>query len=342
LTNRLLRFSTILSILTLALAACNLPVATDCARPEIFCVGLVTAFGKVDDHGLNQSAWEAVQQALDEGLIHKSDFIETIDARDRAKNIRTFLENDYDLIVTVGVSMDEDTRLAADDWPDRLFIGVDQPAEESRPNLAALTFPEDQGGFLAGALAAFVTRTGKVAALCELEEIPSMWRACEGFRAGVRLVNPELKPRIVYRLDNRPSDLLFNDTAWGRDQALFVLRSGVDVLYAAGGESGRAALETATEKEILVIGADEDMYYQVDHTDFVLTSVVKLAAPKVHELIRLAVEGKFPGGEVKGEYAYSPFRELERLVPSSVREALESLRRSLADGSLPTGVAPEP
>ncbi|NCT22375.1 BMP family ABC transporter substrate-binding protein, partial [bacterium] len=53
----------------------------------MFCVGLVTGFGKVDDHGLNQSAWEGVQQALADGLIDQADFIETIDARDHGKNI---------------------------------------------------------------------------------------------------------------------------------------------------------------------------------------------------------------------------------------------------------------
>ena len=170
-SQRFLKFLSALSVLAFLLAACNLPSA-DCARPEVFCVGLVTAYGKVDDHGLNQSAWEGVQQALSEGLIDRADFIETIDARDRAKNIHTFLDDGYDLIVTVGISMDEDTRLAADEWPDRRFIGVDQPQEEPRPNLAGLVFPEDQGGFLAGALAALTTQTGKVAALCEVESHP--------------------------------------------------------------------------------------------------------------------------------------------------------------------------
>ena len=168
--------SPLIAFLIFSLAACSLPSKTDCARPGTFCVGLVTAFGGVDDHGLNQSAWEGVAQALNEGLIARADFIETVDARDRAKNIRVFLENDYDLIVTAGLALEEDTRLAADEWAGALFIGVDQPPGDRLPNLATVSFPEDQGGFLAGALAALATQTGKVAALCEQESIPSMWR----------------------------------------------------------------------------------------------------------------------------------------------------------------------
>lgn len=336
-----MKFLRVVILFSLILAACNLPIATDCARPEVLCVGLVTAFGKVDDHGLNQSAWEGIQQALDEGLIHKADFIETIDARDRTKNIRTFLEADYDLIVTVGISMDEDTRLAADEWPGAAFIGVDQPAGESRPNLATITFPEDQGGFLAGALAAFVTKTGKVAALCEVESLPSMWRYCEGFRVGVRYANRDLRARVLYKDESAVGEL-FKDPKWGEEQALFMLDGGVDILFAAGGETARAALETAAARRVYVIGAEEDMYYQLENADFVLTSAVKQAGAGVYALIRLFVEGQFPAGERRGTYALGPYHSLERQVPPTVRERLEQIRIGLAGGSIQTGVPLEP
>ncbi len=331
-----------MATLVALLAACNLPIASDCARPETFCVGLVTAFGKVDDHGLNQSAWEGVGQVLDEGLIDKADFIETMDARDRAKNIQTFLLADYDLIVTVGISLDEDTRLAADEWPGAAFIGVDQPPSESRPNLATITFPEDQGGFLAGALAALTTNTGKVAALCEVESLPSMWRYCEGFSVGVSYAEPDMRARVLYKSEGGTAEL-FNDPAWGVEQALFMLDGGVDILFAAGGETARAALETAAARGVYVIGADEDMFYQLENADFVLSSAVKQAGTGVYALIRrIAVEGQFPAGETRGEYALGAWHSLERQVPPTVRARLEQIRIGLADGAIQTGVPLEP
>lgn len=339
-SQRFLNFLSALSVLAFLLAACNQP-ARDCARPEVFCVGLVTTYGKVDDHGLNQSAWEGVQQALNEGLIDKANFIETVDARDRVKNMRVFLNDGYDLIVAVGISMDEDTRLAADEWPDRHFIGVDQPQEESRPNLAGLVFPEDQGGFLAGVLAALTSQTGKVAALCEVESLPSMWRYCEGFHVGVSYAEPDLRARVLYKSEGGTAEL-FNDPAWGVEQALFMLNGGVDILFAAGGETARAALETAAARGVYVIGADEDMFYQLENADFVLSSAVKQAGPGVYALIRLAAEGQFPAGERRGEYALGPYHSLERQVPPTVRERLEQIRINLANGSIQTGVPAEP
>ncbi len=337
---RFFRFTTIISVLAFILAACGLP-SDDCARPEVFCVGLVTAYGNVDDHGLNQSAWEGIQRAQTEGLIDRADFIETADARDRAKNIATFADAGYDLIVTVGFAMGDETRLAANEWPEARFIGVDQPQEESLPNLAGLVFPEDEGGFLAGALAAQVTETNKIAALCEVESIPTMWRTCEGFRAGVRYISADLRPRVIYHPDHNPDDW-FNDPIWGEQQVRSIADGGVDVLFAAGGETGRSALQAAASMGIYVIGADEDMYYQIEASDFVLRSAVKQAGTGVYELIRLAVAGQFPAGEFVGEYALGPAHNLERLIPPTVQERLEALRRGLADGSIQTGVPAEP
>jgi basic membrane protein A len=336
---KFVKFSSILSILSILLAACNLST-TDCARPEVFCVGLVTDYGKVDDHGLNQSAWEGVQQALAERLIDRADFIETIDARDRAKNIQIFLNDGYDLIVTAGFSMGDETNIAADEWTDHLFIGVDQPQIETHQNLAGLFFPEDQGGFLAGALAALTTRTGKVAALCELESIPSMWRYCEGFQVGVHYIDPGMRARVLYKSESATSEL-FNDPAWGKEQALFMLEGGVDILFAAGGETARGALETAASRGVYVIGADEDVYYQLENMDWVLSSTIKHAALGVYTLIQLAVDGQFSAGETRGEYILGPYHNLERQVPTTIRERLEQIRIGLADGSIQTGVPAE-
>ena len=328
-------------MICLLLSACSLP-SSDCARADVFCVGLVTAHGRVDDHGLNQSAWEGVQQAVSEGIVDRADFIETTDSRDRAKNIATFANAGYDLIVTVGYAIGDDTRLAADEWADIRFLGVDQPqAESPLPNLAGVIFPEDQGGFLAGALAASATQTGRVAALCEVETIPEMWRACEGFRAGVQYISPDVLARVVYHPDHNP-DEWFNDPAWGKEQALINARIGVDVLYAAGGNTALGALDTAAANHMYVIGADEDMYYQVKEADWVANSVLKDAHSIVYILVAAASQGQFAGGEFGGEYVLAGYHSLPRLIPPSVQARLEQIRIGLANGSIQTGVPREP
>lgn len=337
---KITRFLGILLIPSLLLTACR-ATARDCMRQEVFCVGLVTDYGRVDDHGLNQSAWEGIQLALSEGMIDQANFIETIDARDRVKNIHTFLEDDYDLVVTTGYSMGEATRQTAEEWTEKLFIGVDQPQAESLPNLSTLVFPEDQGGFLAGALAALTTNTGKVAALCDVRSIPSMWRYCEGFRVGARSIDPDMRARVIYRSDDDP-DELFNDPAWGSEQALTVVKDGVDVLFAAGGNTAIGALESAASRGTYILGADEDVFYQLENADWVLSSATKNARAGVYTLIRKSVENQFPAGEMQGEYDLGPYHNLERQVPVTVQETMIQIRSGLANGSIKTGVPAEP
>jgi basic membrane protein A len=82
--------------------------APDCTKEDVFCVGLVTDVGKIDDKSFNQSAWEGVQKAVDE-LGAYAQYIETTDAKDYDKNIATFADAGYDVIVTAGPGDDQTT-----------------------------------------------------------------------------------------------------------------------------------------------------------------------------------------------------------------------------------------
>ncbi len=326
----LLRVFSALLVVTF-LAACSLP-SQNCARPEFFCVGLVTDFGSVNEPGFNQSAWMAVEQAKADGLVDQIAFIETIDVRDRSKNVTTLAEAGYDLIITVGYSMRKATKEAAAEFMSVHFIGVDQPQDNKRDNLTGLVFPEDQGGFLAGALAASVTATGRVAAVCDSQAVAEMWEYCEGFREGAYYINPDLRIFVVYHNDNSPSGL-FNDPDWGAETARSLVEDGVDVLFAAGGETGRGALQAAAERGVYVIGADADMYYQLDGAEEqVLSSAMKDVTGGLYALIRFAAHGELAGGEFDGAFSLAPYHALETAVSPEVRARLEEIRIGLAHG----------
>ena len=116
------------------LPACA-PAAADCKSADVFCVGVVTDVGKIDDKSFNQSAWEGVKQA-EKDLGAKVQYIETTDAKDYDKNIATFADAGYDVIVTVGFALGEATAKAAAAYPNTKFIGVDQfqdTSTEPRP-----------------------------------------------------------------------------------------------------------------------------------------------------------------------------------------------------------------
>ena len=185
-----------LAILFLFSSCLPRSAAPKCATPEDFCVGLVTQVGKIDDNSLNQLAWEGAKKAeLKLGAYVQ--YIETVDSRDYEKNIATFANASYDVIITVGYAQRQPSINAAIRYPQINFIGVDQPLglDKSLPqNLAGLSFSEDQMGFLAGALAAQMTKTHKVGAVCGPDSFSPAWRYCEGFRAGVTYINTPPTP----------------------------------------------------------------------------------------------------------------------------------------------------
>ncbi|MGZ6346444.1 MAG: BMP family ABC transporter substrate-binding protein [Anaerolineales bacterium] len=329
------RFSLLILFFALTLSACT-PRPQDCAKADVFCVGLVTASGTIHED-INQEAWLGLKDAKSEGFADRIDYIETIDSRDIAKNIAVFSNQGYDIIVTAGFSMGDDTVVAAQQYPHSKFIGVEQIQTTKLPNLVELVFHEDQAGFLAGALAALISQTDRVGAVCESKFVDSIRRTCDGFQAGVRYADSKTAANVVYR--DGPIEGLFNDPQWGSATALQLVNDGADVILAAGGETANAALETAGGQGIPVIGSETDVYAGLaDLRPMVVTSAVDDIRSGVRELTRLARAGQFPPGEFFGQIGLAPFHDWDRQVPENVKEQLTSIQQGLRDGSIHSGV----
>jgi basic membrane protein A and related proteins len=331
----------VLMVASLLLGAC----APKAAPAETkFRVGLVTDVGKVDDKSFNQSAWEGVQKAAAE-LNAEAQYVETGDSKDYAKNIATFADEGYNVIVTVGFGLGEATIEAAKKYPKIMFIGVDQFQTDTLANLTGLNFPEDNAGFLVGALAASISKSGKLGAVCGTDAVPPVWRFGEGYRNGAAYINPDVEVTVVYHSDVG-FDKTFSDPEWGKTTAVSMIDKGVDVVFGAGGKTGNGALLAAAEKStpekpVYAIGVDSDQYYTVPEAQKVLvSSAFKLITPGVSDLIKLASEGKFPGGNYFGDAGYAPFHDLESAVPAEVKAKLDEIAKGLKDGSIKTNVAP--
>lgn len=339
-SKKLYTFLAVLVMVSMLLSACQQgEKKPDCSKPDVFCVGLVTDVGKIDDKSFNQSTWEGVKQAEKElGAIVQ--YIETTDSKDYDKNIATFADEKYDVIVTVGFALGEATIAAAKKYPDVKFIGVDQFQSEVTPNVAGLIFPEDNAGFLVGALAAMMTKTKKIGAVCGTDAVPPVWRFGEGYRAGAAYIDKTVEVNVVYHSDVG-FDKTFTDPEWGKTTAISMIDKGVDVIFGAGGKTGNGALLGAAEKGVYAIGVDTDQYYTVPEAQKVLlSSAMKLLTPGTFELIKLAKEGKFPSGNYVGKAGYAPYHDLDSQVPADVKAKMQEIEKGLNDGTIKTGVPP--
>jgi basic membrane protein A and related proteins len=311
----------------------------DCADEDVFCVGLVTDVGEIDDKSFNQSAWEGVQRAEAE-LDAQVEFIETQDAKDYATNIALFANDGYDVIVTVGFALGEATLTAAAEYPDVQFIGVDQfqPAEVA--NVTGLLFNEDRAGFLAGALAAQLSESGTIAQVLGTDLIPPVVAFGTGYENGAKHINPDIEVLTTYHPGGL--DVAFTDPEWGATTAAQAIEQGADVVFGAGGKTGNGALiEVAGHEGLYCIGVDSDQWETVPEAHpCLVSSALKLITPGVFDLIELANNGEFPGGNFFGEVGLAPFHDFDADIPQEVKDTMAEIDAALKDGSLETGYNP--
>jgi basic membrane protein A len=339
-----------LLISAMILPACA-PAAPNCADAETFCVGLVTDVGKINDKSFNQSAWEGVQRAKAE-LGATVQYIETADAKDYDKNIGTFGEAGYDVIVTVGFALGEATVANAAKYPDIKFIGVDQfqawqfddDASNDVANVAGLGFPEDQGGFLVGALAAMMSKSHKIGAVCGTDVVPPVWRLGEGYKAGAAYADQNMGSTtevfVVYHSDVG-FDKTFTDPEWGAQTAKSMMDQGADAIFGCGGITGNGAITAAAQAGAYAIGVDSDQYLTLpEAAPRMLSSALKLIVPGVFEQIKAVKDGAFVAGNVTGKAGYAPYHDLDSEVPAEVKAEMEKINAGLLDGSIKTNVPP--
>ena len=315
---------------------------SNCADEAVFCIGLVTDTGKVDDKSFNQSAHEGALAAAEQTKgFYK--YIETQDAKDYAANMAQFTNKKYDAIVTVGFLMTDATLEAAKANPGTRFIGVDQgydPAAVSGKNVTGLIFPEDQAGYGAGYLAGLMTKTNKLGQVLGLE-IPPVQKFAKGYEAGAKAANPAVQVTGVY---HPAGDNAFNDPTWGAAEAKKQLDQGADFIFGAGGNTGNGALQevakaTGAGDTIFCIGVDTDQFFTVPEAQpCLITSAMKLITEGVTETLVTAKDGDFAENQTLGKAGLAPFHDFESVIPADVKAKVDEVVKQMEAGTLQTGV----
>lgn len=276
-------------------------------------VGVVTDVGQLEDKSFNQSSNEGAKEAAAQlGGTH--DVIVTKEISDYAANIQAFLDQDFDVIVTIGFLIGSDTAIAAKANPDVKFVGVDQficvdangdpdptfacPGDAATllPNYQGVLFAEQQPGYLAGIVAASISQSGTVGAVGGTN-VPAVVRYWRGYENGAKSINPDIT--VLYQETDPNPAVGFNDPARGKAIAQQFIGQGADVLFQIAGLTGAGVLEAACNANIWGIGVDVD---QVETLPALSKCIVTSAEKKLKSSVSTAVlsvgSGSFKGGNV--------------------------------------------
>jgi basic membrane protein A len=309
---------------------------------KTFKVGLVTDVGKLSDKSFNATSWKGVQDAQnDSSLCVQGRAIESNQPTDYQKNMQTFADQHYDMVIAVGFLMGDDTMAAAKANPNVKFAIVDFAYNKPPANLTGLVFKEDQAGFLAGALAGLQTKSNTIGGVFGLK-IPPVQRYVDGYVNGIKQTNPNAKVLTVYQ---PPGPKAFNDPDWGKARAIEEIDQGADVVFGGGGNTGNGALLGTLERKQTCIGVDVDQYISYpDVRGCLITSAEKHLALAVKTAIADAKNGHWPSSGLltfdakNNGVGIAPYHDYDSKVSQATKSKIEDIRKRLADGSLSTGV----
>lgn len=329
----------------LALAGVALTVAPAVA----FTACEVTDTGGVDDKSFNQTAWKGVEDAV-KTLGIEGKVLESKAETDYEPNINSFIKQKCDLIITVGFLLGDATRKAAEANPGVKFSIVDFAYDPVVPNILGQVFATNEAAFLAGYLAAGVSKTGTVGTFGGIN-IPTVTVFMDGFYEGVQYYNQQKGKDVkVLGWDPATKEGLFTNNfellSDGREFAKNLNDEGADIVMPVAGPVGQGSSALATElgpDKLKIVGVDVDWYVTVpEHKGVLLTSVLKRMDSTVVEAIRQAKDGTFKGGIVTGTLenggvGLAPFHDLDAVVPAELKTELETIRKGIVAGTIKVG-----
>jgi basic membrane protein A len=326
-------------------------------------VGVVTDVGQLEDKSFNQSSNEGAKAAAEEsGGSH--DVIVTQAISDYAGNIQTLIDADFDVIVTVGFLIGTDTAKAAKANPDIKFVGVDQgvcvdanadpdptfacagDAATLLPNYQGIVFAEAQPGYLAGIVAASISKSGTIGAVggTNVPAVVNYWR---GYENGAKSVNADVK--VLYQETDPNPAVGFNDPAKGKTIAGQFISQSADVIFQIAGLTGQGALEAVCAKDgVWGIGVDVDQAVSLPNlSKCIVTSAEKKLVDTVKAVVLSVASDTFKAGTVPYNAAstppaigLSPYHDNAALITPDIQAkidtALEGLKAGTLDPCAPT------
>jgi basic membrane protein A len=302
-------------------------------------VGLVTDTGGVDDKGFNQFSIAGLDQAKDELGVETRVYVSKT-ADDYQPNLTAASDDNNDLVIAVGFLLAPSTITVAKQNPDISYAGVDHyygppgDAECTKagtcalPNTLGLQYPSQESGYLAGVVAALMTKTGTVSSVGG-KKIPPVDNWIAGYQAAIKATKPGTKVLNAYSQD-------FEDLAKCKEIALDQINHGSDVVFQVAGKCGLGAIDGACEKGKIAIGVDVD---QSGIGDCVIVSALKPLQSSLFDIIKTFKDGNFKGGTNKF-YGVAQLPDAMLLtdfhgdVPQSVKDAVATALAGLKDGSI--------
>ena len=254
--------------------------------------------------------------------------IETKTPAEFEENFRQYGAQSYDIVFGHGFEFQDAARRVAPEFPKTLYVTTS--GTTAGPNLAGMTFGFADASYLAGMLAASVTRSKKLGVLGGTE-LPPVVESFRAFERGAHAVDSSIRIVTSY-IGN------WDDVSAGKEQALAQIAQGVDVIFQNADAAGLGVFQAAREHTgTYIIGSNSNQ--NAVAPEVTLASVVIDLPLAFLTIARQVKAGTFKPGVIElGEASHvvtlvlNP--TLESRIPARARAQIDSLQRRMLAGEL--------
>jgi basic membrane lipoprotein Med (substrate-binding protein (PBP1-ABC) superfamily) len=301
------------------------------SKSDAFAVALLTP-GPISDQSWNGGAYQGLLRIRD-SLGGRISHIQTKTPAEFDENFRQYGAQGYTLVFGHGFEFQDAARRVAPEFPRTIYVTTS--GTTTGPNLAGIRFAFEEPSYVAGVLAAYMTRS-KVLGAIGGTELPPVKESFEAFTNGARSVDPAI--RVVTSFIGN-----WDDVSAGKEHALAQIAQGVDVIFQNADAAGLGVFQAARESgKAWVVGSNADQ--NTIAPEVTLGSVLIDLPLAFLTVAREVKEGAFQPrvialGSASHVVRFVPNPVVADRVPARARAAVDSVVRALSDSSLRIPVA---
>ena len=299
--------------------------------------GLATGIGDIEDDSYNDMLYNGM--VLSRAKLGIQYLVETPErVEDDVPVMESLIGRGCRVIIAGGgYHMIEPVERLSRKYPDVVFVLMDDVAASYPENVASVTFRQNEGSFLAGALAAMTSETGRIAFL-GAADLPVINDFLVGYKQGARYVRPGVKVNVAFiasvlQEGRNP----FEASLLAESLAGKLYESDNDIIFAVAAGSNRGVFRAARDYQSFAIGVDSDQDHMAK--GYILTSMLKRLDRAIVRMVQKILDGTLENrnyslGLKEDGVGLSPMTYTRMLVSPEVQQRIDILRRAIEAGEI--------
>lgn len=293
-----------------------------------FRVALLTP-GPISDGGWNASAYDGLQLIKKE-LGAEISNVQTGTPSEFVQGFRDYAEQGYDLVFGHGFEFQDPAMQVGKEFPNTAFVVSSGSVHAA--NVASMTFHLDQATYLAGIVAASLSKSGRAGCVGGIK-LPVIRTTFDGFAAGAKSVKSDFVVAEAYTGS-------FEDVAAAKAATDALIAQGADFVLQNADAAGLGVFQAAGAKGVLAFGTNRD---QSDVAPETVLASATISIPKAFlQVAREVKDKKFTGRVLEEDLASGVIGfvvnpKLADRIPVDVQKRVADAQQQIESGALKVG-----